>query len=88
MCRVFVREWSDLSSTLAYEMMRGKFPECGVKFTGKHGQGLVIAKYGTPIDIILQKARAASTDISQVFVIPKGIAGAVGLDIPTLTEVV
>ena len=88
MCRVFVREWSDLSSTLASEMMRGKFPDCGVKFTGKYEQGLVIAKYNVPIDIIRQKAKAAHHEISQVFIIPRPIEIAAGLNIPTLRDAV
>jgi hypothetical protein len=88
MCRVIVREWKSLSSTLASEMMKGKFPDCGVKFTGKHEHGLVLAMYNVTPEVIMQKARAASDEISQVFVIPKSIANAAGLGIPTLTDIV
>ncbi len=69
-------------------MLKGDFPKCGVKYTGKHGQGLVWARYDVPIDIVRQKAKAASASISNVFVIPKPIAKVYGLDIPLLTDVV
>ena len=75
MCNVQVGKWSNLVSTHVPGMLRGKFPSCGIKFTGKYGAGLVLVKYDvTDLDLIIQKAKAASEKISYVFVIPKSIA--------------
>jgi len=82
MCKILFRKWKDLKSTYAAEMLKGKFPECGIKYTSKHGEGLVLANHNvTDIDMVRQKACAAAmdSDISHVFVIPKKVAKAVGL---------
>ena len=88
MCKIIVRKWNNLKSTYAAEMLKGSFPKCGVKFTGKHGQGLVLVRYDVPIDIVKQKARAANQVISNVFVIPRKVADVYGISIPLLTDVV
>lgn len=88
MCKVLVRDWSNLKSTHAAEMLKGNFPKCGVKFTGKHGQGLVLARYDAPIQTVREKAKAAHSKVSHVFIIPKTIANVYGMNIPTLTEAV
>ena len=88
MCQVIVRKWSDLKSTYAAEMLKGEFPKCGVKYTGKHGQGLVLVKYNVTIEVARQKAVAAHNCISHVFVIPKRVAAVYGQNIPTLTDAV
>ena len=59
MCKVKVRKWNNLKSTYAAEMLKGDFPKCGVKFTGKHSEGLVLAKYDAPIQLVISKAKAA-----------------------------
>lgn len=81
MCTIIVRKWDELKSTVASEMMRGKFPDCGAKFTSKYGQGLVLVKYGVPIGIVKDKAKAAgiNSHTAHVFVIPRAIAAAVGV---------
>ena len=88
MCKIIVRKWNNLKSTYAADMLKGSFPKCGVKFTGKHGQGLVLVRYDVPIDIVKQKARAANQVISNVFVIPRKVADVYGISIPLLTDVV
>ena len=85
---IIVRKWKDLQSTLVPDLLKGDFPQCGVKYTGKYGQGLVLALYNVPIDIIKSKAKAANSSISHVFVIPKSVARVYRLDVPTLTDVV
>jgi hypothetical protein len=81
MCKVVVRKWGELKSTYAAEVLKGKFPACGVKYTSKHGHGLVLAKYSAPIDIVKQKAKSAGlkADISHVFIIPSQIERAAGI---------
>jgi len=82
MCKILVRKWSNLKSTVAAEMLKGKFPECGIKYTTKHGEGLVLVKHDVPgVDLIKQKAKAAAlySDTSHVFVIPPEFAKAAGL---------
>ncbi len=80
MCNVKVSKWNNLVSTYVPGMLRGKFPDCGVKYTGKHGAGLVLVKYDvTDKNLIIQKAKAASESISYVFVIPKAIAKVYGI---------
>ncbi len=88
MCKIIVRKWNNLKSTYAAEMLKGSFPKCGVKFTGKHGQGLVLVRYDVPINVVKAKAKAANQVISNVFVIPKKVADVYGLDVPTLIDVV
>jgi len=88
MCKIIVRKWNNLKSTYAAEMLKGRFPKCGVKFTGKHGQGLVLVRYDVPIDVVKAKAKAANQVISNVFVIPRKVARVYGINIPTLVDVV
>ena len=88
MCKIIVRKWNNLKSTYAAEMLKGSFPKCGVKFTGKHGQGLVLVRYDVPIDVVKAKAKAANNIVSNVFVIPRKVARVYGINIPTLVDVV
>ena len=88
MCRKILRKWNTLRSTYAADMLKGEFPKCGVKYTGKYGQGLVLALYHVPADVVISKAAASSSKISNIFIIPKSVARVYGLDIPTLTDVV
>ena len=88
MCKVLVRNWNNLKSTHAAEMLKGDFPKCGVKFTGKHSQGLVLARYDVPIQTVREKAKAAHSDITNVFIIPKPVAEVYGMNIPVLVDVV
>jgi len=77
---ILVRKWDNLKSTVANEMMAGKFPDCGVKYTGKYGPGLVLVKYDvSDKNMIMQKARAANSEISHVFIIPRSIEKAAGI---------
>ena len=89
MCEIQIGEWKELASTYAAEMLRGEFPKCGIKYTGKYGAGLVlILAGGTNLDLVREKARAAAGDsgVSYVFTIPSVISAIYG-HIPTLTEV-
>ncbi len=80
MCKIKVRKFKNLRSTCFSEMTKGKFPKCGIKYTRKYGHGLVLVKYDVPgVDLIKEKARAASDTVSHVFVIPKAAAMAVGI---------
>ena len=88
MCKIIVRQWNNLRSTYAADMLKGRFPKCGVKFTGKYGQGLVLVRYDVPIDVVKLKAKAANQVISNVFVIPRKVARVYGINIPTLVDVV
>lgn len=75
MCNVKLEKWSNLKATFAAEMLRGEFPKCGIKYTGKHSEGLVLVKYDVnDKELIRQKAKAANEDSSYVFIIPKRIA--------------
>jgi len=85
MCKILVRKWDNLKSSLVAEAITGDFPKCGVKYTGKYGQGLVIARFNAPISLIKEKARAANQEITHVFVMPRSIDRLV--NIPTLTDV-
>ena len=88
MCEVSFQDWDNLKSKFAGEMLSKNFPECGIKYTGKHGHGLVIALAHAPFDSILKKAAAANSEKSYVFMVPDKIAAVYGLNIPTLTDVV
>ena len=72
--------WNDLKETIATEMMTGKFPTCGIKYTGKYGPGVVLVKYDvSDKNMIMQKAKAANSEISYVFIIPRSIEKAAGI---------
>ena len=82
MCKILFRKWNNLKSTYASEMMSGKFPDCGIRYTSKYGEGLVLVNHSvTDIDMVRQKAKAAgiNTDTAHVFIIPKPIAIAAGI---------
>ena len=78
MCKVM--KWDKLKSTIASEMLKGKFPKCGVKYTGKYGVGLLLVKYDVPgKQSIMEKARASSPNGAIAFIIPRKIAIAAGI---------
>ncbi len=82
MCKVEIKSWKRLKATIAAEMLSGKFPKCGIKYTSKHdGSGLVIAKYHASIGDIIEKASVAGDKAGRVhiFVIPKAIEIAAGI---------
>ena len=78
MCKFM--KWDKLKSTYAAEMLRGSFPKCGIKYTGKYGKVLVLVKYDvTDKNLVIEKAKAASDDGSIAFIIPPKIAKAAGI---------
>lgn len=80
MCKVIISKFKDLKGSYAADMLKGSFPKCGIKYTGKYGHGLVLVRYDvTDFDSVKEKAKAASDSVSHVFVIPKQIEMAVGL---------
>lgn len=80
MCKVLMTPFKQLKSSYAAEMLKGKFPTCGIKYTGKHGAGLVLVKHDvTDISSVIAKAKAAGDSVAHVFVIPKQICRAVRL---------
>jgi hypothetical protein len=87
-CDISFQEWDNLKSSFAGKMLSRDFPACGIKYTGKHGPGLVLALASASLDSILQKASAANEDKSYVFIIPDSVAAVYGLNIPLLTDVV
>lgn len=87
MCDIEFSSWDELKSTFAAEMLSGDFPKCGIKFTSKHGVGLVLAAAHAPFDQIVKKAKAAHPDKSYVFMIPEKVARIYGINIPTLMDI-
>ena len=89
MCKILIGEWSELSSTHAHEMLKGDFPQCGVKYTSKYGAGLVLVREGISRQLLKEKAKAAGAkqDRSYVFKVPQSIAAVYG-HIPTLMDAV
>lgn len=87
MCKIMIGEWKELKSTHAAEMLKGPFPKCGVKYTSKHGAGLVLVRDGISRELLIEKAKAAGArqDISFVFKVPARISAIYG-HIPTLTN--
>lgn len=82
MCTVIIKKWKRLKSPLAAEMLSGKFPKCGIKYTSKYeGSGLIIAKYHASIGDIIEKALVAGDKAGKVhiFIIPKEIEIAAGI---------
>lgn len=82
MCKILFRKWSNLKPTYAAGMLKGGLPDCGIKYTSKHGEGLVLVSPDvTDIDMVRQKAKAAAmnSNTSHVFIIPKSFAKAAGL---------
>ena len=78
MCKVM--KWDKLKAIVAAEMLKGPFPKCGIKYTGKYGIGLVLVKYNVPgKELIMEKARAANPNGSIAFIIPKKIAAVYGI---------
>lgn len=78
MCKVM--KWDKLKSTYAAEMLKGAFPKCGVKYTGKYGKGLLLIKYDVAdTEMVRQKAKAASDKGSIGFIIPRKIAAVYGI---------
>lgn len=81
MCKIIVQKWKNLKSTHAAEMLKS-FPDCGVKYTGKFGQGLVLVRPDlTDIEFVKSKAKMAAikSNISHVFIIPRPVVKAMGL---------
>ena len=78
MCKVM--KWDKLKSIVAAEMLKGSFPKCGVKYTGKYGKGLLLIRYDVAdTEMVRQKARAASDKGSIGFIIPRNIAAVFGI---------
>ena len=80
MCKVLMTPFNQLKGSYAADMLKGKFPECGIKYTGKHGVGLVLVRHDvTDFAAVVEKAKAAGDRVAHVFVIPKVFGKAVGL---------
>ena len=80
MCKVILGKFNELKSTYAVDMLRGSFPACGIKYTGKYGAGLVLVRYDvTDMEAVRAKAKAANELVSHVFVIPRIVGKVVGL---------
>ena len=80
MCKVIRTKWSELSAPVVCEMLKD-FPQCGIKYTGKFGIGLVLVKRDKDITLrkIQEKAIAANPKESHYAFIPDNIALAAGL---------
>jgi hypothetical protein len=84
-------KWRELRATIVPEVLeeykKKPWPKCGIKYTRRYGHGLVFVKSDvTDLDLIKDKARAASDKISYVFTIPKNVEKIYRLNVPTLTE--
>ena len=88
MFKIMIGEWKELKSTHAAEMLKGEFPKCGVKYTSKHGAGLVLVRDGIPRNLLIEKAKAAGAkdNVAYVFKVPQKISAIYG-HIPTLVAI-
>jgi hypothetical protein len=80
MCEVIRTDWSELEPKLVHSLLL-KFPECGIKYTGKYGAGLVLVKQASDITMakIIEKAQAANSEKSYFFMIPQQVAEAMNI---------
>lgn len=79
MCEVILKPFNKLKSTYAMDLLRGGFPKCGATYTGKHGAGLVLAKFNVSDEVIRDKAKATGHKVAYVFFIPRVIQQAMKL---------